>query len=66
MSAIRKAGDIGMKATVLVLLAATVGLLGSTASQFGFLAKRRMERLGNNKKETTVDNTNKPGGTSSS
>ena len=64
MSAIRKAGDIGMKATVLVLLATTVGLLGSTVSQFGFLARRRMER---NKDATAIaDNNNKPaGGTSS-
>jgi hypothetical protein len=66
MSAIKKAGDIGMKAAVLVLLATTVGLLGSTASQFGFLANRRFG--GGNNKETAAGAgaiTDKPASTKS-
>jgi hypothetical protein len=38
---LKKAGDFGMRATVLGLIVVTVGLVGSTFSQMGFLAKRK-------------------------
>jgi hypothetical protein len=46
MSLFKKAGDYGMRSVVLVSIAATVGLLVTTSSQFGYLAQRKWNSPG--------------------
>ena len=55
MSMLNRAGDLGMKMTVVGLLAITLGLVGSTFSQMGFLVSRRLGGEDKNKPQI-VDN----------
>ena len=52
---LNRAGDLGMKMTVVGLLAITLGLVGSTFSQMGFLVSRRLGGEDKNKPQI-VDN----------